>query len=328
VILFEMLTGQQPFQANTPTKVMMKHLLDPVPHIRERNPTLPLSADQVVAAAMAKQPPLRYPSAGALAQAFLALVDSARPLAVPPTPGALPGATLPGAAPSAAEPRPSPAPGAAPARWNERLAGLPGWSWIAGSLLGLGALAGLVGGGVLAVRALLRPVSEPATSQTPGPAALVGPIGSPSPTRTRSPSATTPTATPTPAQLLLSVQEDAACRAGPGLGYDVLGYLTPGLVAWAHGRDAEASWWWIDFPDGSRTCWISRLVVAPVEGGLALPVLTPGPTSTPAPTSTEPPAPPPRPPTNTPQPPTDTPEPPTDTPFPEETEQDFLTPAF
>ena len=31
VICFEMLTGSRPYQDRTPTKIMMKHIIDPVP---------------------------------------------------------------------------------------------------------------------------------------------------------------------------------------------------------------------------------------------------------------------------------------------------------
>jgi serine/threonine-protein kinase len=69
IILFEMLTGQQPFTADTPTKLMMKHVLEPVPRIRDVDPRLPPGADDVIARAMAKDRRERYSTAGQLADA-------------------------------------------------------------------------------------------------------------------------------------------------------------------------------------------------------------------------------------------------------------------
>jgi serine/threonine-protein kinase len=55
IILFEMLTGKQPFEADTPAKVMMRHVLDPIPSIREVKPDLPLGSGRIFSTAMAKE---------------------------------------------------------------------------------------------------------------------------------------------------------------------------------------------------------------------------------------------------------------------------------
>jgi serine/threonine-protein kinase len=80
VICFEMLTGQRPYQDSTPTKVMMKHIMDPIPEIREVNPDLPNGVEVVISRTMAKEPEERYSSAGELTDslstfASLAQVD-------------------------------------------------------------------------------------------------------------------------------------------------------------------------------------------------------------------------------------------------------------
>jgi serine/threonine protein kinase len=72
-MLFEMLTGQRPFHAETPTKVMMKHVLDPTPNILAVNPDLPEDTAEVIYRAMAKDPLARYETAGALADALRAI---------------------------------------------------------------------------------------------------------------------------------------------------------------------------------------------------------------------------------------------------------------
>jgi serine/threonine-protein kinase len=70
VILFEMLTGKQPYRSNTPIGLIMQHITQPVPNILEINPNLPAGCKAVIAKAMAKEPDERFASATALATAF------------------------------------------------------------------------------------------------------------------------------------------------------------------------------------------------------------------------------------------------------------------
>jgi serine/threonine-protein kinase len=63
IILFEMLTGKQPFEADTPAKVMMKHILDPVPNVLDANPDLPLDSRSFFSIALAKDREERYAKA-------------------------------------------------------------------------------------------------------------------------------------------------------------------------------------------------------------------------------------------------------------------------
>ena len=55
IILFEMLTGKQPFEADTPAKVMMRHVLDPIPSVREANPDLPVGSGKIFFTGLAKE---------------------------------------------------------------------------------------------------------------------------------------------------------------------------------------------------------------------------------------------------------------------------------
>jgi serine/threonine-protein kinase len=54
IILFEMLTGKQPYEADTPMGVAIKHITEPVPHILDANPKLPAGMDTIIQRAMAK----------------------------------------------------------------------------------------------------------------------------------------------------------------------------------------------------------------------------------------------------------------------------------
>ncbi len=68
VILYEMLTGKVPFTAESPTGIMLKHLQEPPPSVREARPDLPRGAATVVARALAKRREDRYSSAGELVE--------------------------------------------------------------------------------------------------------------------------------------------------------------------------------------------------------------------------------------------------------------------
>ncbi len=63
IILFEILTGKQPYEADTPMAVAIKHITDPVPHIRQTNPQLPESVDAIIQKAMAKDKTHRFSTA-------------------------------------------------------------------------------------------------------------------------------------------------------------------------------------------------------------------------------------------------------------------------
>ncbi len=68
-MLFQMLTGEVPYPADTPMNVLMKHIHEPLPSVREKNPTVPAAAEAVVRKAMAKERAERYASAIELGQA-------------------------------------------------------------------------------------------------------------------------------------------------------------------------------------------------------------------------------------------------------------------
>jgi len=60
IILYEMVTGKQPYEADTPMAVAIKHITDPVPHILIANPKLPEGMDTIIQKAMAKNRNDRY----------------------------------------------------------------------------------------------------------------------------------------------------------------------------------------------------------------------------------------------------------------------------
>ena len=70
VILFEMLSGNHPFETNTPIAMAVKHMFEPVPRILDSEPDLPPRCQDVLLQAMAKQREDRFPTAVAFARAL------------------------------------------------------------------------------------------------------------------------------------------------------------------------------------------------------------------------------------------------------------------
>ncbi|MCP4424913.1 MAG: protein kinase [Chloroflexi bacterium] len=74
VVLFEMATGQVPFEAETPLAVLLKHITDPLPLPHMLKPNLPEPVERVILRALAKEPDDRFQSAGEMAQALATAV--------------------------------------------------------------------------------------------------------------------------------------------------------------------------------------------------------------------------------------------------------------
>ena len=68
VVMYEMVTGKVPFDADTPVSVALKHMQEePIPPI-EANPHLPESVNKIILKALKKDPMLRYQTATELLQ--------------------------------------------------------------------------------------------------------------------------------------------------------------------------------------------------------------------------------------------------------------------
>ena len=67
VLVYQMMTGKQPYRSDTPAKAMMMHILEPVPNILEDQPNLPAECDALIKKAMAKNPDKRFATAGEMA---------------------------------------------------------------------------------------------------------------------------------------------------------------------------------------------------------------------------------------------------------------------
>ncbi|MCC6189393.1 MAG: serine/threonine protein kinase, partial [Anaerolineales bacterium] len=111
VLLFEMLTGRQPFVGESTEDLLAQHLEAPVPRLSANalaHLVLPLEFNHVVGRALAKNRDMRYPTAGILAEAVRSMFVMP-PAEAEPTPLVLPRAAPPSPpppAPSPAEPAP------------------------------------------------------------------------------------------------------------------------------------------------------------------------------------------------------------------------------
>jgi hypothetical protein len=70
IVLYEMVTGRVPFEAETPMAIVVKHITEPLPLPRALNPHLPQGVERIIMKALAKNPQDRYETAGALASAL------------------------------------------------------------------------------------------------------------------------------------------------------------------------------------------------------------------------------------------------------------------
>jgi len=82
IVLFQMLTGRLPFEADTPIGYALKHMREPVPQLSTIDPSLPLALQSVIERAMAKRPEDRHATAGELALAFEAATSEPARLGV------------------------------------------------------------------------------------------------------------------------------------------------------------------------------------------------------------------------------------------------------
>jgi len=159
VILFEMLTGELPFEADTPMGIAIKHITDPVPRVLHFQPDLPPRCEAVIMRAMDKEPDNRYQTAEAMISDLMSAVST--DLGGRATMGGLPGDV-------AARP---PDTKELPAVGSEGGARIPLWGWITGGVLAVGVLGFVLFGGSLTGGALINipPIAVTTVSSTQPP---------------------------------------------------------------------------------------------------------------------------------------------------------------
>lgn len=78
IILFELLTGQVPFEGETAVSIALKHFRDEIPSVRRFNPQIPQPLENVVYRATAKHPCDRYHDVAAMAADLQTSLDPSR----------------------------------------------------------------------------------------------------------------------------------------------------------------------------------------------------------------------------------------------------------
>lgn len=75
IVMYEMATGAVPYEAETPMAVVVKHIIEPLPPPRSRNPELPEAIERVLLKALAKDPQDRYARANDFGEALRRAAD-------------------------------------------------------------------------------------------------------------------------------------------------------------------------------------------------------------------------------------------------------------
>ncbi len=203
VVTFQMLTGQVPFDAETPIPVIVKHMYHPLPSPRSINPNIPQRVEAVLGKALAKTPAERYQSVEEFINDLeaAAAIQQAIPEAAPPPPAARQTRPMPASGTSPPVPTPTPAP---QRRETMRLTLV---AVILVALVGLLICSVvaffLLGGRDLLLRAMATPTQLAAMTPTPTSTAALLTATSPSvPTAMDTPSAAALTPTVEPTQVL------------------------------------------------------------------------------------------------------------------------------
>ena len=88
IVLYELVTGSPPFEAETPIAVVLMHIQDPLPPPRQFDPAIPEEIERIILKATAKSPDDRFQSADDMARALRDALNAAvtRAHAAPPGP--------------------------------------------------------------------------------------------------------------------------------------------------------------------------------------------------------------------------------------------------
>jgi eukaryotic-like serine/threonine-protein kinase len=77
IMLYEMVTGEVPFRADTPMGILIKHISAPMPPPRQVNPAIPEVLERIILKATAKSPEHRFQTAVEMATALEQLLERA-----------------------------------------------------------------------------------------------------------------------------------------------------------------------------------------------------------------------------------------------------------
>ncbi len=78
ILMFEMLTGKVPFRGDSAVEIALKHMKEPIPSVREINPVVPRSVENIILKATAKNPKNRYKDVREMADDIKTCLDESR----------------------------------------------------------------------------------------------------------------------------------------------------------------------------------------------------------------------------------------------------------
>lgn len=78
IIFYELLSGSLPFRGDNAVEIALKHMRDPLPSLREDNPAIPQSIENIIRKATAKNPKNRYEDARSMHEDLLTALDDDR----------------------------------------------------------------------------------------------------------------------------------------------------------------------------------------------------------------------------------------------------------
>lgn len=279
VVLYEMVTGQTPYQAETPMAVIQMQLMDsPLSPPRSLRPDLPAETENVILKALAKSPDDRFSSSTAMAIAFSNTVAG--------TSQEAPALVIDYGDPTTSAQHPA-IPEDRPTTQILEDGGRPGWLL---TLVGLLVVAVIIGGGlllsVLGGQETATPVAEIILdTDTPDPS----PTNAPTSTATDAP---TVTIIPSPATPIAQAVRQIAARLGPGAEYPISAQLEANDRLDIIGISADGGWYQVILPDGARGWIVSSASLVNALGDLNVvptaepPTVTPTDTATATPTAT------------------------------------------
>lgn len=264
VILYEMLTGKQPYQADTPMGLAIKHITEPVPHILNVKPDLPAWIETIVATAMAKDRNDRFSTAGEMLETMQAFLRGETPSrAAKPLPPSTMQAASHAATAQVSTAQAAPEAKTVFARKN-RLAPL---AWLA--LLFLMVMIVLAGGGFLLFRDKLFPAATASPSVTVTAVAPASTTPSPLPSPSQTPAALldastatlSPTDTPTPSLPVIGGADQIAFLSGNNIWVMNVDGSDPRQLTTDGAAKFNLEW----LPDGKTLLYISGMTLKTVD---------------------------------------------------------------
>ena len=78
ILMFEMLTGKMPYRGDSAVEIALKHMKEELPKVKELNPVIPQSVENIIIKAAAKNPKNRFKDVRDMAESIKTCLDESR----------------------------------------------------------------------------------------------------------------------------------------------------------------------------------------------------------------------------------------------------------